>query len=57
MCSSDLEAEAREAEARARQKAEERARREAEERAALAARLRNLEAELRRLRGGDGIGE
>ena len=51
------EAEAREAEARARQEAEERAQREAEERAALAARLRNLEAELRRLRGGDGIGE
>jgi len=48
------EAEAREAEARARQEAEERAQREAEERAALAARLRNLEAELRRLRGGDG---
>jgi colicin import membrane protein len=50
------EAEAREAEARARQEAEERARREAEERAALAARLRDLEAELRRLRGGDGTG-
>jgi colicin import membrane protein len=48
------EAEAREAEARARQEAEARARREAEERAALAARLRDLEAELRRLRGGDG---
>ncbi len=50
------EAEAREAEARARQEAEERARREAEERVALAARLRDLEAELRRLRGGDGTG-
>ena len=51
------EAEAREAEARACREAEIRAHREAEERAALAARLRNLEAELRRLRGGDGIGE
>ena len=48
------EAEAREAEARARQEAEARAQREAEERAALEARLRDLEAELRRLRSRDG---
>jgi len=56
------EAEARaQREARARQEAEaraqreaERAQREAEERAALEARLHDLEAELRRLRGGDG---
>ncbi len=41
------EAALREVEARARREAEERARREAEERAALAARLRDLEAELR----------
>ncbi|ABU59903.1 protein of unknown function DUF820 [Roseiflexus castenholzii DSM 13941] len=47
------EAAARAAEAQARQEAEERARREAEERAAVAARLRALEAELRRMRSGD----
>jgi len=51
------EAEAQAAEARARQEAEARAQREAEERAALEARLRNLEAELWRLREGNGTNE
>jgi Protein of unknown function (DUF820). len=45
------EAAAREAEARARAEAEEQARREAAARAELEARMRDLEAELRRLRG------
>ncbi|MCS6940725.1 MAG: Uma2 family endonuclease [Roseiflexaceae bacterium] len=47
------EAAAREAEAQARAAAEERAQREAEARAEVEARLRELEAELRKLRGED----